>query len=58
MWQLLQNCYKCATKTSTMLQLVYNVHTCGCWQGKVDKKNSPPKVQLKNGIIFYMDTRK
>ncbi len=32
--------------------------TIGCWQGKVDHKNSPPKVQLKNGTIFYMDTRK
>ncbi len=30
----------------------------GCWQGKVDKKSSLPKVQLKNGTFFDMDTRK
>jgi hypothetical protein len=30
----------------------------GCQQGKVDKKGSPPKVQLKNGTIFDMDTKK
>jgi len=28
MWQLLKNFYKCVTKTTTMLQLMYNVHTC------------------------------
>jgi len=28
------------------------------WQGRVDKKNSLPKIQLKNGIVFYMDRRK
>jgi hypothetical protein len=26
----------------------------GCWQGKVKKNNNPPKVQLKNGIIFIL----
>jgi hypothetical protein len=30
----------------------------GCQQGKVDKKNSMCKIQLKNGIFFYMDTKK
>jgi hypothetical protein len=30
----------------------------GCQQGKVDQKSSPPKIQLKNGIVFYMDTKK
>lgn len=30
----------------------------GCQQGKVNKKNSSPKIQLKNEIIFDMDTRK
>jgi hypothetical protein len=30
----------------------------GCQQGKIDQKNTPPKIQLKNGTIFYMDTRK
>jgi hypothetical protein len=29
-----------------------------CQQNKVDKKNSLPRVQLKNGTFFYMDTRK
>jgi hypothetical protein len=28
MWQLLYNCCKCVIKTTTMLQLMYNVHTC------------------------------
>jgi hypothetical protein len=28
MWQLLENYYKCVTKVTTMLQLVYNAHTC------------------------------
>ncbi len=28
MWQLFQNYCNCATKTTTMLQLVYNVHPC------------------------------
>jgi hypothetical protein len=27
-WQLFSNCYKCATNPTTMLQLVYDVHTC------------------------------
>jgi len=30
----------------------------GCRQGKIDKKSSPPKIQLKNGTIFDMDKRK
>jgi hypothetical protein len=28
MWQVLENYYKCVTKETTMLQLVYNVHIC------------------------------
>jgi hypothetical protein len=24
----------------------------GCWSGKVYKNNNPPKIQLKNEIIF------
>jgi hypothetical protein len=28
MWQLLYNYYKCVIKITTMLQLVYNAHTC------------------------------
>jgi hypothetical protein len=29
----------------------------GCWQGKIDKKSSPPEIQLKNGTIFDMDQK-
>jgi len=29
-----------------------------CWQGKVDKKSSMPRIQLKNGIISCMDIKK
>jgi hypothetical protein len=31
---------------------------CGCQQGKINKNNNPPKVQLKIGTIFDMDARK
>jgi len=43
------------------LSIVYNWISIaiGCQQGKVDKKSSPPKIQLKNGTIFdNMDARK
>jgi hypothetical protein len=23
----------------------------GCWQGKIDKKSNPPKIQLKHGFF-------
>jgi len=29
-----------------------------CQQNKINKKSSPPKMQLKNETIFDMDTRK
>ncbi len=29
-----------------------------CQQDKVDQNSSLPKIQIKNGIIFYMDIRK
>ncbi len=36
----------------------YNIKMYGYQQGKVNKKSNLPKIQLKNGIVFYMNTRK
>jgi hypothetical protein len=43
---------------ATKEQLNCCFFTIGCQQGKVDKKSSPPKVQLKNGTTFLYGNKK
>ncbi len=50
--------YLISFSSKKLLDLQKIKNHVGCRQNKVDKKNSMPRVQLKNGTFFYMDTRK